>query len=335
MTFKHITLENKLKGLRIFYFAFGIPVIVYGFLALLLVVLTSNDPYCSFSRWFYERLLWSIGYFSVGILFFVTYYGLKTRKMFSKFTGLIGCTILIIITIVLIPLLRIASLFRLDILSFFIVSMLLMLLTLIMWTEIPSEEHIKISRKMSKIITIFVVGTIAISVSWVVIPQIHKNIILGSVELANYEYGFGLDPPDGWEIKDSFQSFTFSHPLEDNSSEEAILDVILAPSAIGKQASLNPIVESLLESYESYLPNNTANFSLLSHGEKTVNGMDAYEFIYVYEKPYENSSLEFKQKEIWVVSGSKACKITYTSPSDYYDLYLAIVDQSINTLVIV
>lgn len=334
MTFNHITLENKLKGLRLFYFAFGIPVIIYGFLTLLLVVLMSNDPYLPFSLWFYEGLLWGIGYFSAGILFFITYYGLKTRKRFSKITGLIGCTMLIIIT-VLIPLLRTASLFRLDIASFLIVSILLIVLTLTMWKDISNDEHIKISRKMRKVITICVVVILAISVSWVVIPQIYKNILLGSVEYVNYEYGFGLNPPDGWEVEDSFQSFTFSHLLEDNSSEEAILDGILAPSTTGKQASLNPIVESLLESYESYLPNNTANFSLVSHGEKTVNGMDAYEFIYVYEKPYENSSLEIKQKEIWVVSGSKTCKITYTCPLEYYDLYIAIVDQSVNTLVMV
>ena len=158
-------IENKLKGLRIFYFAFGIPVIVFGFLALLLVVLM-YDQY--FPRWDYLRLLWGIGYFSAGILFFATYYGLKTRKIFTKFTGLIGCTILIIITM----LMTILSPNTLSILFyslFIIVSILLMVSTLYMWDDIPSEEHLRLSQKKKMILValVCIVATFAVTYNWV------------------------------------------------------------------------------------------------------------------------------------------------------------------------
>jgi len=159
--------EKRLKRLRIFYFVFGIPALVFGFLALLVLVCI-YDPYKSFSLGEGIELLYGIGYLLAGILFFATYYGLKTRKIFTKFTGLIGCILLISSTILMTILITsIASLFYHAL--FLIVAIVLMASTIILWDDIPSEEHMRVSpkKKMLLVALVCIFITFTTTYSWV------------------------------------------------------------------------------------------------------------------------------------------------------------------------
>ncbi|RLF26154.1 MAG: hypothetical protein DRN01_05310, partial [Thermoplasmata archaeon] len=83
--------------------------------------------------------------------------------------------------------------------------------------------------------------------------------------------------------------------------------------------------------------NNTKNFSLISHGSRSVNSMDAYEIVFYWESISENDSnmTKIKQKEIFIAKGETLVYVYYISPLEYYDLYDSAVEKSISSLIIV
>lgn len=157
---------------------------------------------------------------------------------------------------------------------------------------------------------------------------------LEDLEYVNREFGYGFNPPENW-TKTTMWSMSLTFNCENvefkpNYSNSAtfpryVMNVslkICAPESCNN-GNMEDFVNYLTESCsnESF----TANYTVI-HGERKLNGMDAYEFII--------SNATTKYKIIFTECNSKVFSIEYDAPIDLYDKYDEVVEQSINTLVI-
>lgn len=166
------------------------------------------------------------------------------------------------------------------------------------------------------------------------------NDPLSDLEYVNREFGFGLNPPENWDIVlEYIGRVTFAAP-----SDEVYLAIQPFESSTIEPMNLSTMIEETLETYES-LYNNTdenitqlpyGNFSLISENERMVNGRNAYEFVCAYDDifGYYNAS-KIKEKVVIIVTNGKGFSIKYIGSQTSYDKYESIVEQSINTLVII
>lgn len=187
--------------------------------------------------------------------------------------------------------------------------------------------------KKQLIIVGIIVVIVLVAVLFIVIPDVQKNFTLSSLKYFDYENGWGFNPPDNWQIDDTYYLF-LSPSVEDNMSDKVLLGISMDTTS----SDINEIGQKQLEEFnKDFWSNKTANFSLISHGKKLINNMDSYEVVYSFEPIYENNTIgeELKIKTIVVLKGNKALHIVYQSLSIYYDKYESDIDQSLSSLIIV
>jgi len=143
---------------------------------------------------------------------------------------------------------------------------------------------------------------------------------------ANYQYGFGLNPPEGWTIDESGQNddvVGFNGPTMEG--DFAVL-YISKPYDLIYGVTLFDVAEETIE----YCNTNLSNFTLISKNNRTINGMNSYEIVYTMNISF----LPIKAKQVMVEMEGKYFYITFTALSYAYDSYLPVIEQSINSFTI-
>jgi hypothetical protein len=186
-------------------------------------------------------------------------------------------------------------------------------------------DGLKMKKKTKIILTVVVVMILVVSaVLFFVVLQGTKKDPLSNLKYANRGLGFGLNPPDGWNISESASiPVTFTCPEKYNS-----LDLSFSIRVLGSDVPLNKLVEDYLSNINqnpSFYPN------LTSHEERTVNGMNAHEFVFIVNI---TGYPESKEKIIFV-EGKKIMSIELIGPMYLYDKYESVAEQSINSFTIV
>jgi len=334
-------LDRHIRILRIAYLSYGLPLTILSLLAIVMFYIYIDSTYI------YQPvpslLIWSAiiyaTYFISGILMILTYFGLKFEIKNIKLIGIIVC-IIPALTIFIYSITTGAYYFDISYLLILIPSFSILLFTLYLWGEIPNNKNIKISKRTKKIISVILIVIFISGILIYFIPNIQKSMALDSLEYSNYYYGWGFNPPDGWSGGTVSQGgnlpsahATF-YPSGHNTSEVS-LDIY--GCSIGESPNLENIAKDRLDSFEDISWHKyTSNFSLISHGSRTINGMDAYEIIYYWESiPEKDTNItKIKQKDIFIKKGETLVCVYYISLSDYYDLFDSVVEKSLKLFAI-
>ena len=163
---------------------------------------------------------------SSGFLCIATYYGLRKRLRFARFTGIVGCLALLGVFVIdslnslsnTIYYFNLAS--TVTMILILLVPVLLLLYTVLMWNGIQGDTRLQPRTK--KIVAVVIIAVVVPAVLIVVIPEVNKKLALGSLKYTDYELGFGFNPPEGWTIE-GLGSIDCSPPLGMNASEEVSL----------------------------------------------------------------------------------------------------------------
>ncbi len=149
---------------------------------------------------------------------------------------------------------------------------------------------------------------------------------LNDLNYSNEEFGFGLNPPEGWTISEDYVygvSVLFYGPMEDGPPNLEIS----VPTMLGSGETLQSTAEESIEMYDGIY----VNFSLISSNAITINSMNAYEFVYTLEDVFSS-----KEKMIFVETNSGTFfKIHFVATQTAYDTYVSIVDQSISSFTMI
>lgn len=139
----------------------------------------------------------------------------------------------------------------------------------------------------------------------------------------NEEYGFGLNPPEGWIVNEqTYDPVKFFCPDQNDYQVHIVIN-----RPVNLNQTLEEIANELLERYEeSYFK----NFSLISRTPRTINNMSAYELVYTEGK--EPNMLQHKQ--ILYQKDEIVFTLTYNSLVRTYDTYISVVDESIDSFMI-
>jgi hypothetical protein len=190
-------------------------------------------------------------------------------------------------------------------------------------------------KKTKIILVVFFVVILVVSCAMLfVFLQGTKSDPLNNLKYVNREFEFGFNPPDGWNLGlETGGGVYFNYTTNEDNSEPLWL-IVWASTPVGYKETLNSYVNQTLE----LLANSTLeNFSLISNNERTVNGMNAYEFVSTYNY-YDNQTkikYERKVKLVYVEKNGRIFNIQYAGRPDLYDEYESVVEQSINSLTII
>jgi len=128
--------------------------------------------------------------------------------------------------------------------------------------------------------SLLLIGVVALLITIALSGCFDNNSALKNLGYSNTEYGFGLNPPEGWRV-DETQGGTlvgFFGPAADNFT----INILIGVAEFAPEETVKNVAEYLMESAQ----NSKTNFSLVSSGARTVNGMNAYEFVATYNSDY-------------------------------------------------
>ena len=174
---------------------------------------------------------------------------------------------------------------------------------------------------------IIVVGMMLVLVAIYLGGCIQQQDPLKGLGYVNKQYGFGLNPPEGWttDENDQFGAVVrFDSPIENSS---AVNLGITKSYTLNASETLNIVVEQLLAQYPVVI----TNFTLVSNSARTVNGMNAHEIIYTFVQ----GIYALKGRQVIIEKNKKVFFLTYTALPDRYDIYNSVVEQSINSFTII
>jgi hypothetical protein len=329
-------LERKLKGLRLCYLVLGSILLTFGLLLVGSAIFFYYQTYDTNSLFFLIVAFYAPISLSSGFLCVVTYYGLRRRLRFARFTGIAGCLAMLGIFVIdslnslsnTIYYFNLAS--TVTMILILLVPVLLLLYTVLMWNEIQGDARLQPRTK--KIAAVVIIAVVVLAVLIVVLPEVNKKLALGSLKYTDYDLGFGFNPPEGWTIQ-GLGSIDCFPPRGMNASEEVSLRVSIP---IGPTYDIWHTTEEMKEAYRAMLSrwsNQSANFSLVSQHSRTLNGVDAYEFVYTYNETPNNVTVPpMKEKTILFARHNKGYMIIYQGLESLYSTYDDVAEQSINSM---
>lgn len=141
----------------------------------------------------------------------------------------------------------------------------------------------------------------------------------------NTEFGFSINPPDGWTLVETEDKIEFYGIENEYGTGGNYMDISLITHEPGD--TLNETLNKAIENASKEI----ANFTLHSQQEKTVNELNAYEIIWGF---YIDED-EYKVKQIGIEKDDKVFFISYSSPIHTYDTYLSDFDESLSSFTIV
>ena len=192
-------------------------------------------------------------------------------------------------------------------------------------SQITSEISPKRNKKIIYILAVVIVVVILIIAATMIFYQ--PSTPLSNLGYINNEKGFGLNPPAGWTTDTSglFGSTVIFYGPTDASNFRANMNIVLDKLSSG--ITLSFYADSAKNLLNNYLTNPTFILSTT----RTVNGMNAYEYVYTYTQGIYN----IKAKQVIVEKNSKLVIISCGSIIDSYDDFSNTFEQCINSLKIV
>jgi len=158
----------------------------------------------------------------------------------------------------------------------------------------------------------------------------YKRILLSSLDYSNYNFGWGINIPDNW-VGDTDSYFPFMAFFHPEGFDNVTLIIGVGPSA---DTDLKSWAKEKLKSLE-ITSHSDVNMTILSHGERTVDGMDGYEILYEMGEEIGNNVSINKVKNVFAIRDGKFVDIVYAAPTAYFSIFEAEVEESINSLIIV
>ena len=179
---------------------------------------------------------------------------------------------------------------------------------------------------------IFVIIIVVATGSYFITLEKQENSFLPYLKYSNEVGEFGLNPPEGWTVREDNNpepSVIVELPTSLESKEYLYFVVRVYDTLDQLSYSNKEYLDFYVNEYLNYFTNfDDENYTLISHNERSINNMEAYEFIIIYDDL-------MKEKEILVEKNSRIFQIIYRGPPELYDTYESIFEQSMNTLVII
>jgi len=153
-----------------------------------------------------------------------------------------------------------------------------------------------------------------------------ESNLLEGLEYTNTAYGFGLNPPDGWttDENDQYVTVRFYGPIINDFNMNLGIN---GPEVYEEGSALSEIIDDMIEAYPSVF----TDFNYSSSDSITINGMNAYNFIYTFTM----EGVELKQIQYLVEKQGKVSIITFTATIDVFDDYIDIVEESLTSFTVV
>lgn len=154
---------------------------------------------------------------------------------------------------------------------------------------------------------------------------------LSHLEYSNTDFGFGFNPPSNWTMVKSIGFMSYpSTPLPTfqliNESMSNLSCMIWPPSH-SMVGNFSEVINYTMEKINELVNQSLWNETLVSHMDRTVNEMNAYEFVLTYNR----MDGEKKRKELFVENEGRIFKISIEGYSDLYDEKSWEMEQSVNS----
>ena len=156
-----------------------------------------------------------------------------------------------------------------------------------------------------------------------------QNEALRDLEYINNEHGFGLNPPENWDIKEPFSTsiVSFRGPTEGDYTTNICIYVCSAETG----ETLNSTMQGIVEQVED-----TSALILVSYELRDVNGIDGCEVVYILSNvSMDEKIISIKEKIVCVMKNGQLFSIKYDASVNSYDTYLSVVEESISSFTIV
>jgi len=160
---------------------------------------------------------------------------------------------------------------------------------------------------------------------------------LDNLDYVNTYLGFGINPPDGFSENESSDKNQATFFVKDSAGYQVALFEIIPPLEEIEdtntmqynlsQRNLSYEVTRLLNWFENNGSEN--NSVLVSHSEKTINGLDAHAFITIWNNSEAIS--EIKYYYVYVEKDDKLFLLKYLTYVELFDIYISVVNDSINS----
>ena len=300
----------------------------YLFINALHPFISNNIYYYNIIFYYWNSLLSiyissSVASFVSALFFVVAYLDVRSGHSVDKIR-LIGCVLQIS---ALAPL----TLFQeRDFLFFFSLAFILTLVGLFIVFMVMQERTPTERWKRRDIVSLLVAIGLCLAITFSSAQEGYKRIVLSPLDYSNYNFGWGIDIPDNW-VGSTDAHFPFMASFHPEAFDNVTLIIGVGPSAVTN-------LESLINERLKLLENGShsdVNLTILSHGERTVDGVDGYEILYEAREEIDNNVSISRVKNVFAIKDGKLVDIVYTAPTAYFSIFEVEVEKSIDSLTIV
>jgi hypothetical protein len=145
----------------------------------------------------------------------------------------------------------------------------------------------------------------------------------------NEYYGFGLNPPEGWNINETLLDPIFIVIFEYFTKDSGVMLGISRPFNIEEQTfeeHINIEIENL---------SSLTNFSLISINNITINAIEAVEIVFIYNETIDEEGVfgiaKIQTKQIYIKNNGIIYLINFAAVPNDYNRYIDVVDRSIRS----
>jgi hypothetical protein len=156
-----------------------------------------------------------------------------------------------------------------------------------------------------------------------------QNEALSGLKYINNKYQFGLNPPDNWDVKEPYSTSIVSFKGPTDGNYETNLQIYVRSTDSGQ--TINITIDGIIKHVQD-----TSSLNLVSNELRDVNGMHKCEVVYILENASVGGGIiSIKEKIVSFEKNNQLFSIKYDAELDSYDYYISMVEDSINSLVIV
>lgn len=166
------------------------------------------------------------------------------------------------------------------------------------------------------------VTSILLVIMFLLLSGCTENTPQPALAYVNEEYGFGLNPPEGWTT-----NLNTTDPVKFFCPDQNDYQVHIA---VKKPVLLNDTLKDAADQLiDFYTQTFFENFALISSQSKQINGLNAYEL--VYSEGRQPNLLQHKQMLFEKENNTYIYTLTYIALVRDYNRYIAVVDECINS----
>ena len=159
---------------------------------------------------------------------------------------------------------------------------------------------------------------------------------LSNLEWSSSEYGVGFNPPEAWDedpnVGGGFPIVRFFGPKIQGYTYYALSLSIFKLLDLNESETLSSFAEMQIKGLEE---SDIFDEVIVYNKTTSLNGMNAYEYVYTYNTEYSSNTFEIRSFDIYVEKNREIYLITYIALDDIYTMFKPTIDDSIETLVII